>query len=111
LIGGLLQVVAHLIALRRYNLLKILYVGYLYSKKTKNRLRLFYRTFYSAILGNSAIQFSAFLDTWLASFLSAGSISYLYYANRVFQLPLALFAIALSVGVFPKITKEIKNRR
>ncbi|XPV54761.1 MAG: lipid II flippase MurJ [Halarcobacter ebronensis] len=53
---------------------------------------------------------SAFLDTWLASFLVSGSISYLYYANRVFQLPLALFAIATSIALFPMISKAIKNK-
>ena len=52
----------------------------------------------------------SFLDTWLASFLVAGSISYLYYANRIFQLPLALFAIALSVAIFPTISKKIKAK-
>ena len=50
------------------------------------------------------------MDTWLASFLVTGSISYLYYANRVFQLPLALFAIATSVALFPTIAKAIKNK-
>jgi putative peptidoglycan lipid II flippase len=53
---------------------------------------------------------AAFLDTWLASFLITGSISYLYYANRLFQLPLALFAIATSVALFPTIAKSIKNK-
>jgi putative peptidoglycan lipid II flippase len=59
--------------------------------------------------GNSTAQVSAFLDTLLASFLVSGSISYLYYANRIFQLPLALFAIATSVALFPKIARYLKN--
>lgn len=37
----------------------------------------------------------------------SGSISYLYYANRILQLPLALFAIAVSVALFPAISKAI----
>lgn len=60
-------------------------------------------------MGSSTAQISAFLDTWLASFLAVGSISYLYYANRVFQLPLALFAIATSIALFPAISKAINN--
>ena len=59
--------------------------------------------------GNSTAQISAFLDTFLASFLATGSISYLYYANRIFQLPLALFAIATSVALFPRIARYLKN--
>ncbi len=53
---------------------------------------------------------SAFIDTWLASMLISGSISYLYYANRVFQLPLAIFAIATSIALFPMVAKAIKNK-
>ncbi len=110
LIGGVLQVIAHLIALKKKRLLKIFVVGYRLSKKSKKQKqsKIFYKSFYHAILGNSTAQISAFLDTWLASFLASGSISYLYYGNRVFQLPLALFAIALSVGIFPKIARMLK---
>ena len=111
IVGGVLQVIAHLVALKRKRLLKIFVVGYRLSKRQddKKRTKIFYKSFYHAIIGNSTAQMSAFLDTWLASFLASGSISYLYYGNRVFQLPLALFAIALSVGIFPKIAKMIKT--
>lgn len=61
--------------------------------------------------GNSTPQVSAFLDTILASFLVSGSISYLYYANRIFQLPLALFAIATSIALFPSVARYIKNKQ
>ena len=53
---------------------------------------------------------SFILDTFLASFLITGSISYLYYANRIFQLPLALFAIATSIALFPRVARYIKNK-
>ncbi|MCF6173172.1 MAG: murein biosynthesis integral membrane protein MurJ, partial [Campylobacteraceae bacterium] len=109
-IGGILQVIAHLLALKKKNLLKLFAIGYKLAKQKKKQKqsKMFYRSFYHAILGNSTAQVSAFLDTWLASFLVSGSISYLYYGNRVFQLPLALFSIALSVGIFPKIAKTLK---
>ena len=110
LAGGLLQVFAHIIALKQKRLIRIFIVGYRFSKQNKKpkQSSIFYNSFYHAIIGNSTAQLSAFLDTWLASFLASGSISYLYYGNRVFQLPLALFAIALSVGIFPKIAKMLK---
>ena len=68
----------------------------------------FFSNFFHGLVGSSAMQLSSFMDTWLASFLAAGSISYLFYANRIFQLPLAIFAIALSTALFPKITRQIK---
>ena len=113
IIGGVLQVLVHVMAIKNKNLLKIF--TFKKSKKNQNTEKesegkKFYKNFLSATMGSSTAHLSAFLDTWLASFLITGSISYLYYANRVFQLPLALFAIATSVALFPMIAKAIKNK-
>ncbi len=108
--GGVLQVIAHIIALRQKRLDKnfILDVKK-WKTNTQIKTKEFYNKFFHSTLGSSTAQISAFIDTWLASFLVNGSISYLYYANRLFQLPLALFAIALSVALFPSIARAIKN--
>ena len=108
IIGGVLQVLVHVMAIKKKNLLKIF--TFKRTKKKENEQKSFYKNFLSATMGSSTAHLAAFLDTWLASFLITGSISYLYYANRVFQLPLALFAIATSVALFPMIAKAIKNR-
>jgi len=112
-IGGLLQLLAHLIALKKLGLCRIVLGGFIHLQEKKSKIKedvtKFKQEFFPAIWGNSTAQLSAFLDTWLASFLSAGAISYLYYANRVFQLPLALFAIATSVAIFPKVSRYLKN--
>ena len=111
--GGILQLIAHIIAIKNLHLMKILYGGikYLNVKKDiiKEDTKKFRENFFPAMWGNSTAQVSAFLDTFLASFLATGSISYLYYANRIFQLPLALFAIATSIALFPKIARYLKN--
>ncbi|MGA1938740.1 murein biosynthesis integral membrane protein MurJ [Arcobacter sp. YIC-310] len=106
LAGGLMQIVVHLIAIKNLSLCKIFH----FKKHKKKEENKFYKNFFSATLGSSTAHISAFLDTWLASFLVSGSISYLYYGNRVFQLPLALFAIATSIALFPMIAKAIKNK-
>ncbi len=108
IIGGFGQLLMHLIALKKYNLHKLLIGGFKYKYKKKHPTKNFFTLFGHGILGSSTAQISAFIDTWLASFLVSGSISYLYYANRIFQLPLALFAIALSISIFPNISKAIK---
>ena len=105
IIGGAAQVIAHLIAAKKHGILKLLYIGAKSRKKAD--ISTFKKHFLPSIFGNSTAHISAFLDTWLATFLAAGSISYLYYANRLFQLPFALFAIAISTVLFPKITKAI----
>ncbi|QKF73591.1 lipid II flippase [Aliarcobacter faecis] len=104
--GGILQVIVHIIAIKRANLGKI-FTFRKHKQKEENR---FYKNFFAATLGSSTMHISAFIDTWLASFLISGSISYLYYANRVFQLPLAIFAIATSIALFPMVAKSIKNQ-
>lgn len=113
LMGGVLQIVAHLITLYRKNLHRILIGGWKYrkAKDVKEEEKKFTKLFIPAIWGNSTAQINAFIDTWLASFLTAGSISYLFYANRVFQLPLALFAIATATALFPSISKALKNKQ
>ena len=74
----------------------------------KSELATFFKKFFPAMLGSSTAQIASFIDTLLASFLASGSISYLYYANRIFQLPLAIFAIAISTALFPMVAKAIK---
>jgi len=106
LAGGLLQILVHLYAIKKLNLCKIFH----FKKHKKKEENKFYKNFMSATIGSSTTHLSAFIDTWLASFLMTGSISYLYYGNRVFQLPLALFAIATSVALFPMIARSIKNK-
>ena len=112
-IGGVMQVIAHLIASYKLHLFKIFRGGFLGLKSKKDKItediKKFKSTFGASVLGSSTAQISAFLDGWLASFLFAGSISYLYYANRIFQFPLALFAIATSVAIFPKVSRYLKN--
>ncbi|MBR8465855.1 murein biosynthesis integral membrane protein MurJ [Campylobacter sp. faydin G-140] len=107
--GGILQVLAHIIALKFNNLNRLFYGGLNgYIKGKRTNLKGFFTNFYHGLLGSSAMQISAFIDTWLASFLVSGSISYMFYANRISQLPLAIFAIALSQALFPKITRLLK---
>ncbi len=107
LVGGALQLLLHLKSAYSANVLKNLTLN---KKIFSHKLNSFYSLFFASILGTSAVAISSFVDMWLASFLQSGNISYLYYANRVFQLPLALFAIALSVAIFPTILKTKKQK-
>jgi putative peptidoglycan lipid II flippase len=113
IVGGLMQVFIHIIMIKKLHLHKFLLGGFVAIKKRKKDVTLeidsFKGKFIASTLGSSTAQISAFLDGWLASFLVSGSISYLYYANRIFQFPLALFAIATSVAIFPKVARYLKN--
>ena len=114
-IGGLLQLLTHVIAIRILKIHRLFIYGIAGLKKKKNRIKddikTFNKGFISSIVGSSTAQISAFIDSILASFLTAGSISYLYYGNRLFQFPLAIFAIATSVAIFPKVARYINSNQ
>jgi putative peptidoglycan lipid II flippase len=106
-----MQVATHLYSMRHQGLLKLLAGGWKYrkTKDVKEEERKFSTLFFPSLLGNSTAQVASFIDTSLASFLTAGSVSYLFYANRIFQLPFAIIALAITTALFPSIAKAIKN--
>ncbi|MFH1135949.1 MAG: murein biosynthesis integral membrane protein MurJ [Pseudomonadota bacterium] len=59
-----------------------------------------------ATLGAAAYQISVFINTLLASYLPLGSVSYLYYADRIMQFPLGVFAVAMGTAVLPSMSRQ-----
>jgi putative peptidoglycan lipid II flippase len=59
-----------------------------------------------AIFGSSVVQINLLVDTLIASFLAAGSISWLYFSDRFVELPLALFGIAIATVILPRLARE-----
>ncbi len=59
-----------------------------------------------AVFGAAVYQINILVGTLLATFLPEGSVSYLYYADRMVQFPLGVFAIALATAVLPSLSKQ-----
>jgi putative peptidoglycan lipid II flippase len=59
-----------------------------------------------AIFGVSVAQINLLLDTVLATFLKTGSVSWLYYSDRLVELPLGVFAIAISTVILPSLSRK-----
>jgi putative peptidoglycan lipid II flippase len=59
-----------------------------------------------ALFGASVAQISLLLDTVFASFLPTGSISWLYYADRLNQFPLGILGVALATVVLPQLSRS-----
>jgi len=59
-----------------------------------------------ALFGSSVAQISILLDTLIASFLAAGSISWLYYSDRLVEFPLGVFGIALATAILPRLSEH-----
>jgi putative peptidoglycan lipid II flippase len=63
-----------------------------------------------AIFGSAVYQLNQFIGTLLASFLPPGSISWLYYADRIVEFPLGVFAIAISTAALPSLAKQVAGK-
>ncbi len=59
-----------------------------------------------AIFGSSVVQINLLFDTLIASFLVTGSVSWLYYSDRLVEFPLGVFGIALATVVLPGLSRH-----
>ena len=59
-----------------------------------------------AVFGSSVAQVNLLLDTIIASFLISGSVSWLYYSDRLMEFPLGVFGIALATVVLPRLAGQ-----
>ncbi|PTA49459.1 murein biosynthesis integral membrane protein MurJ [Shewanella morhuae] len=62
-----------------------------------------------ALFGVSVSQINLLFDTFIASFLMTGSISWLYYADRLLEFPLGLFGIAIGTVILPALSRNHIN--
>ncbi|MBI1300016.1 MAG: murein biosynthesis integral membrane protein MurJ, partial [Alphaproteobacteria bacterium] len=63
-----------------------------------------------AVIGAGVIHINLFADLIIASFLEEGSISYLYYADRLNQLPLGVVGIAVGTALLPMLSKAMAKQ-
>ncbi len=59
-----------------------------------------------ALIGMGVTQVNVLVDRWLASFLSQGSVSYLYYGNRLAQFPLGVIGVAMGIAILPTMSTQ-----
>lgn len=59
-----------------------------------------------ALFGVSVGQINLMIDQWFASFLAVGSLSWLYFSDRVVQLPLGVFAVAIATVILPRLSRS-----
>lgn len=64
-----------------------------------------------ALFGVSVSQINLLLDTVLASFLPTGSVSWLYYSDRLMELPLGVFGIAIATVILPSLSAHRAGAR
>jgi putative peptidoglycan lipid II flippase len=70
-------------------------------------VRRFFKALGPATLGSGGTQIALFADTIIASFLSAGALSALYYADRLNQLPIGVIGIAVGTVLLPEMASRL----
>ncbi len=74
--------------------------------RTHRGVRRIMRLMLPALFGTSVVQINLLFDTLIASFLAAGSISWLYFSDRFVELPLALFGVAIATVILPRLSQH-----
>lgn len=104
-VAGAVQLAFQFPALWRMGLLPRLHWGFA-DEGVKRIMKLMV----PALFGVSITQLNLLLDTLLASFLTSGSISWLYYSDRLVEFPLGVFGIALATVILPALSKRHANQ-
>ena len=71
-------------------------------------IRTLFKRIAPGVVGAGIYQINMVVDMILVSMVSAGAVSWLYYANRLQQLPLGVIGAAISVALLPLLTKKLK---
>ncbi len=100
-IAGMAQLMFQFPALMRLGLLPRLRFGF-----GDAGVRKILRLMVPAIVGVSVTQINLLVDTLIASFLAAGSVTWLYYSDRLVEFPLGVFGIALATVILPNLSKN-----
>ena len=100
LVAGFAQLIFLYLALSRFNAVPALILPRLSDAGRK-----MWRNFLPAAAGAGGMQLNLLIDLILASLLPVGAISWLYYADRVAQLPLGVVGIALGTALLTKLSK------
>jgi putative peptidoglycan lipid II flippase len=70
-------------------------------------MRSFFKVLGPAVIGSAGVQLAMFADTIIASFLPTGAVSSLYYADRLYQLPVGVIGIAAGTVLLPEMSRRI----
>ncbi|NNL96004.1 MAG: murein biosynthesis integral membrane protein MurJ, partial [Xanthomonadales bacterium] len=101
LIAGFVQLGVQVPALARIGLLPRPRWG-----RAHQGVRRIMRLMVPTLLGSSAAQINILIDSVIATFLVSGSVSWLYYSDRLLEFPLGVFGIALATVILPNLSRK-----
>ncbi len=77
--------------------------------KTDKKVKLFFKKLLPSIFSSGVTQINILVGTIIASF-QASAVSYLYYADRIYQINLAIAGIAIGIVILPNLSKYVKSK-
>ncbi len=77
--------------------------------KINNKVKIFLKKLLPSIFSSGVTQINILVGTIIASF-QASAVSYLYYADRIYQINLAIAGIAIGVVILPRLSRHIKSK-
>ena len=75
-----------------------------------NKVKIFFKKLLPSIFSSGVTQINILVGTIIASF-QASAVSYLYYADRIYQINLAIAGIAIGVVILPQLSKHIQSKK
>ena len=104
-VAGLVQLLAQFRGLSRLGLLS--WPSFSHAEEGVARVG---RLMLPGIFGSSVAQISLLIGSWVASFLMTGSISWMYFADRLVEFPMGVFSIALATVILPGLSAHHVER-
>ena len=101
--SGLIQLIFLIFFVRKHFSPKISF-----SFKNNKKIKLFFKKLFPSIFSSGVTQINILVGTIIASF-QAGAVSYLYYADRVYQINLAIAGIAVGTVMLPELSKYVSK--
>jgi len=104
-LSGILQFIFLYLFVKRYYLPRLKL-----SIKIDSKVKIFFRKLLPSIFSSGVTQINILVGTIIASF-QASAVSYLYYADRIYQINLAIAGIAIGTVILPQLSKHVKNNK
>ena len=104
-LAGLLQLIFLYKYVSKHYLIKLNF-----KFRISNKVKFFFKKLLPSIFSSGVTQINILIGTIIASF-EASAVSYLYYADRIYQINLAIAGIAIGVVILPQLSKYVQSNK
>ncbi|MDA9726809.1 murein biosynthesis integral membrane protein MurJ, partial [Candidatus Pelagibacter sp.] len=103
-LAGIIQFIFLIIFTRKH-----FYPSFNFNFQIDSKIKLFFKKLLPSIFSSGVTQINILVGTIIASF-QASAVSYLYYADRIYQINLAIAGIAIGIIILPNLSRYVKSK-